>query len=687
MTSGCRTPVAVAAAALLAGSAAWAGPATPARPDNVLLITIDTLRPDALGWVAGTNDTPAIDALAAGGFRFPSAVAEVPLTLPSHTSMLTGLLPRRHGVRDNGQVVPDGTVTLARILEARGYSTGAFVSGYPLRALFGLGQGFGVYDDVLPVGAEGWVERPAPATAAAALTWVKTARPPWFLWVHFYDPHDPYTPPREFWRPGARGSYDGEVALTDHGIGRLRDELARLDAGGTVTVLAGDHGESLGEHGEPTHGYFIYDSTTLVPLVISRPGIVRPGESQASPRLVDVLPTVLELLGLPVPEAIDGVSLVPTLEGRAQAIPPAYVESRYPWITYGWSPLKAIRSERWKLVVAPRPELYDLRADPAEARNVYGEHREVVVGLAAQLAEVEGRGSARAGRVADPEALASLRSLGYLSAGGGDREPPRGLPDPKDRTAERDACASGEALLRAGRTAEALRVFDGVLAADPGNRFATVRAGIACLKAGDAKGAVPRLRRALAGDPEQAETHYALADALMRLGDDPGATVHWMETIRLQPRRTAAWSNLGIALGRQGRHPDSVKAFRSAAEIDPGDLVLLANLGLAEHRAGDEASALVHLSRAAAAPSFPYPGTLGILLASRGEDERAREWLRRSRPGEPDHAMGRLRLATLEAKAGRTADAAAALADALAADPGLRPRAAKDPVLTPLLQP
>src|SRR5262245_31595548 len=243
-----------------------------ARPDaNVLLITIDTLRPDALGWIGGVNETPALDRLAAGGFRFRHAISPTPLTLPAHTSIMTALVPRRHGVRDNGQVLGDGIPTLADTLRARGYTTAAFVSGYPLRALFGLDRGFDAYDDRLPLGREGWLERRADDTTAAALAWVRTARTPWFLWVHYYDPHDPYDAHPEFPRHGPRAAYDSEVAYTDHAVGNL---LQALEATPALTVLAGDHAESFGEHGEWTHGFFLYDTTVVVPLVVHWPGHV-----------------------------------------------------------------------------------------------------------------------------------------------------------------------------------------------------------------------------------------------------------------------------------------------------------------------------------------------------------------------------------------------------------------------------
>ena len=594
--------LALGAACLLSATPAQAPP----RP-SILLITVDTLRPDSLGWVAGRNETPAIDALAREGFALPAVVSPVPLTLPAHVSLLTGAIPRRHGVRDNGQVLGRSPPTLAEHLGRQGYATAAFVSGYPLRALFGLDRGFDRYDDTLPVGAEGWLERPAPDTTAAALAWLRGAPRPFFLWVHYYDPHDPYSPPRAFWRPGPRGAYDGEVGYVDHAIGLLRAGLPQADRDGLLTVFTADHAESLGEHGEQAHGFFVYDTTVVVPAVFHLPGRVAPARSDFAARLVDVMPTLLDLAGLPPVAGTDGVSLRPLFSGRRVPAEPAYVETRQPWFTYGWSPLAAVRSGGWKYVAAPRPELYDLAGDPGETRNRAGELRTRAAEMAAVLARFEQGPAQGAERSADPQVLESLRALGYVGGAPASGEPPPGLPDPKDRLAERDALMRGEGLLRRGDLEGALRQFEAVLATDPRNRFATLRSGIALLKGGDASAAAARLRAAVDLDPGQAETRYALADALTRAGDDAAAVLQWMETVRLQPRRSAAWSNLGTVLGRMGRLDEAARAFGEALRLEPANPQLRANLGAAYYErarralaAGDRAAARTALAQALA---------------------------------------------------------------------------------------
>jgi choline-sulfatase len=657
-----------------------ASPSGGARP-SVLLVTLDTLRPDALGWVAGKNSTPALDRLAAGGFRFPAAVSPVPLTFPAHAALLSGILPRRLGIRDNGQTLGSAPATLAEILQGRGYATAAFVSGYPLARGFGLDRGFDAYDDRFSAGEGESLERTAPETTEAAVRWLASARAPWFLWVHYYDPHYPYEPPREFARAGARGPYDGEVAFADRSIGDL---LVRGEAAGgsdLLTVFAGDHGESLGEHGEGTHGFFVYDATVLVPLVIRSAGIA-PGASAAPARLVDVAPTVLDLIGAPPLAGTDGVTLVPTLRGRGQSIPPASVETYQPWLSYGWAPLQALRQESWKLISAPRPELYDLARDPGESRNVFDVER----GRARELEVVRRRlesppAVGTPGKSDDAEAVAKLRSLGYVGAGGDAGEPPAtGLRDPKDGRALRDLLTEGDLLLRAGRAARAVAKFDAVLAEDPGNRFALLRSGVALLEAGDAARAAARLERVVSANPGQPEAQSALARSLVAMGRPADAVPHAMEVVRLQPRRAGGWAELGTALGRAGKVSEAVRAFERAVELEPGDAKLLARLAFAEHAAGRPADAARDLERTARlqGKNFAHSGALGILLFDLERGEEAFPWLVASRPAEPDFAEAQFRLALLEVRRGNRETARRALAAAIASSPGLRARAESD---------
>lgn len=654
-----------------------------ARP-NVLILTVDTLRPDALGWVAGGKNTPSLDALAAGGFRFPAAVSPAPVTLPAHASMMTGLLPRHHGARANGQVLGE-IPTLAERLSALGYRTAAFVSGFPLAAHHGLDRGFSHYDDEL--GTERLPERRADQTTRAALDWVLGAAEPWLLWVHYYDPHDPYEPPADLRREGERGAYDGEVALVDREIGNLLRGIDEGSEAPRLTVFTSDHGESLGEHGETTHGFFIYESTLAVPLVFRWDGKISPGESRLPARLVDLSPTVLDLLGLDPLPSVDGISLLPVLRGEAEEIPPAYLESRRPWLSYGWAPLRAVRRGPWKLIAAPRPELYHLEEDPGERRNrVHGDRR-VARELAGVLREIEARPATVAGSVTDPEALAKLRALGYVDAGASDPEVPEGAADPKDRVPLWNLLGEAEAALDVGDVRTAVERFNAVLVHDPDNPFALARSGAALLQAGEIAPAVARLQRAVVLQPAHPDSREDLANALTAARRLEEAIPHWMELTRLQPRRADAWSRLASSLGMVGKKAEAVEAFREAVSLAPEDPSLHVRLGFALVGVGAQAEAANRLLRAAelSGESFAHPGALGILLLRTGREPEARSWLQMSTSREGDFGEAKFQLARIEAREGRAERARQALELALTANLAYRQRASDDPLLAPLL--
>ena len=540
------------------------------RPTAVLLITVDTLRPDALGFIGGRTQTPAVDGLAAEGYAFPAAMAPAPITLPSHTSLMSGLIPPRHGVRDNGQTVNPGVRTLAQALSEAGFATGAFVSGFPLQAMFGLDRGFDVYDDILTRGTEGWLERPAPETAEAAAVWIRSQHGPWFAWVHFYDPHDPYEPPRTFWKPGDRGAYDGEVEFTDHAIRQLLDAVPEAARPGLLTVFTADHAEALGEHAERQHGYFAYQSTLAVPLIIHHPPGIETGASDAPVRLVDVAPTVVDLLGLPELGAVDGVSIRAILVGREQALPPTYFETELPWRYFGWAPLYGIRDGDWKLVDAPRSELYDLSKDPGETVNLIDSRARRAQDLRDLLDSLDRDGDA-AEAIEDPDLLARLNALGYLGGKDPAAIPAGDLPDPKDRIELREKLRLAEGAMRGGDLAGAVALFDEVLRVEPGNRAATLRSGIALMRLEHLARAVERLESAVELDPERSEARFALGDALMRAARPEPAARQWMELARLQPRRVEAWSNLGAALMLLERFDEAAQAFGEAAALAPND--------------------------------------------------------------------------------------------------------------------
>ncbi|MGH9390804.1 MAG: sulfatase, partial [Vicinamibacteria bacterium] len=362
----------------------------------------------------------------------------MPVTLPSHASLFTGLVPPTHGVRDNTYFRLDPEAqTLAEILKARGYATAAFVSAFVLDSSFGLDQGFDVYDDEVAGDAEtaGTItERRGELVTRSFASWVekRSSDSPFFAWLHYFDPHLPYAPPAPY-----PAGYDGEIAYADAQVGRVLETLeAEGLAKDTLVVVTSDHGESLGEHGEKSHGFFVYDATLRVPLILKSASSLPAGKRIAAPaRTIDILPTVLEALAVPAPEETQGRSLLPLVKGEATETPPAYAECYVSELNFRWAPLVALREEGYKYIEAPRPELYDLGADPGETRNLFEEDpdraRRMRSGL---LEQVEGFAPSFSSRAQpDPETIARLRSLGYAASGGESAPEGAALPDPKDR--------------------------------------------------------------------------------------------------------------------------------------------------------------------------------------------------------------------------------------------------------------
>src|SRR5438093_5998304 len=397
------------------------------RP-NVLLVTIDTLRADHLGCYGHAGAaTATLAAVAAGGGSFATAIADVPLTGPSHASSLTGRTPLGHGFRDNGgYVIPAEAKTAADDFRQAGYRTAAFVSGFPLDRRFGFDRGFDAYDDHLPKGNDPrrtpYVERFADGTTDAALRWLAgpaTGTRPFFLWVHYYDPHAPYEPPGPLGERFRSSPYDGEIAFVDSQLARLlgalndKRQLAR-----TLVLVTADHGESLGEHGEGTHGLFVYDATLRVPWIMAGPGLDPGRVASTVARGIDVLPTLLDYAGLAPAPGIEGRSLRPAAEGREMSDAPAYAESLYGVREFGWAPLHAWRTARFKLIDAPRPELYDLDADAGERTNRVAELPDRAAELRRPLqAALSASATPAAAASVDPETAARLAALGYVGGG------------------------------------------------------------------------------------------------------------------------------------------------------------------------------------------------------------------------------------------------------------------------------
>src|SRR5882672_10267607 len=458
---------------LIALSVAQAIAQTPEKSaPNVVLITIDTLRADHLGSYGYQQiKTPNIDALAADGARFARAFTAVPVTLPSHTAMLTGTYPMLSGMHDfSGNKLSPQQPTLATVLKQSGYATGAVIAAAVLDSRFGLNQGFDFYYDHfdfnrLDEANLDEMERPGNQVADQALDWLaKNSQKKFFLWMHLYDPHFPYRPPEPYATEYASHLYDGEIAFADEQVGRLLRFLKNKGLyQNTIIVLSGDHGESLGEHGEKTHGFFIYNATMHVPLIVRLPGKSLALTVDDPVSLVDLMPTVLSAVGLDIPSQVQGRSLLPILRGeKGNRERTVYGETFLPRIHFNWSELRGAENAKYHFIDAPRPELYDLAKDPGELRNLFADKKAVAEEMRAKLMSLireYSAGKELAEKTGlDPALMERLKSLGYAGfSGGGDPTiTNRDLPDPKDRIATYELISDAIADSQHGRYPESI---------------------------------------------------------------------------------------------------------------------------------------------------------------------------------------------------------------------------------------
>ncbi len=453
------------------------------RP-NVVLITLDTTRADRLGCYGyAAAQTPVIDALAENGALFENVRAHAPVTAPSHASILTGTLPTFHGVVGNLQALPpSGVTTLAECFADAGYTTAASVGAFVVASEWGLDRGFDAYFDELPedpAGSASLPQRLAGEVVADAIEWLDgAADAPFFLWVHLFDPHAPYEAPDPF-RLKLRDPYDAEIAYADHAIGRLLAHLTEIgERDETLVVVTADHGEALGEHDEDTHGFFLYNETLSVPLIFDGPGIESDGRRvEEMVRTIDVMPTILELSGLPAAPGVQGRSLVSAISTGAPPSPePAFALSNELNLAFGWSPLRSLEHEHWKLIRAPRPELYDLDQDPGELTNLASTQPDVAARLdstmSALIQATTGNLPTGTGGTVDQATLERLRSLGYVAGGERGQQVPldedvSGFTDPKDREAYWEGYKRLSYLRGDDTLAEAEALARELLAEDP----------------------------------------------------------------------------------------------------------------------------------------------------------------------------------------------------------------------------
>ena len=671
----------------LAGAMVWAcrsstsGGSGPVFPDaSVVVVSIDTLRADHLplyGYRAGS--TPNLDRLGREGIVFDELYSHCPLTLPAHASMLTGLLPAHHGVRDNiGFRLGPDHATLATRFKAAGLRTGAAVSAYVLRATTGIAQGFDFYDDAIEVegGTEsiGNLQRDGAVAVEALSHWIGTQKGArFFAFLHLYEPHSPYTPPPRYRNHPL--PYDGEVAYADELVGRL---IAALEASGlydrAIIAVTSDHGEWLGDHVEAEHGIFLYREAVHVPLVLRLPRAARGGTRVAGTvAQADLAPTLLELAGLKA-EAFDGVSLRAALAGTASAAGhPVYSETFYPRYHLGWSELFAATDGRYRYVRAPRPELFDLTSDKAELRNLAAERASVAAAMNLWLEQRGAGGAASAPEEVPRDVREKLQALGYVGSGG-PRVVSGALPDPKDHIQAYEDFKTGLSLRLAGRREEAVAQLRKVVRANPDMRDAWEMLGVTLTELDRKKEAIEALDRTIALDPTSAEPHLALARILALDGRRDVALQHADLATRREPGK--GYEMQAQILLDLSRPDEAAAAARRSLEADPQRAMSQFVLGVVAQKAGRYEDALAAFGKAQEANRL-QKGSIVITLHARiadclarlgREPEAEREFLAEIKDV-PWSREGRVGLAMLYRSQGRDGEARAMVEGLIASTP------------------
>jgi arylsulfatase A-like enzyme/Tfp pilus assembly protein PilF len=602
---------------------------------NVLLITIDTLRADRVDAFGGTRQlTPVLDSLASEGLRLTRTYASAPLTLPSHASIMTAASPPIHGVRNNSLFrLGDRLPTLASVLKSAGYRTGAFVGAFVLDARFGLNRGFEVYDDRYGENrpgdpAEG-AERRGEDVVKPAIAWITNPQsqstpsnpqsqstrsnpqsnpqpvirnPQWFAWVHLYDPHEPYRAPQPY--ASRYEPYDAEVAYTDAMVGRLVDALrAAGELDRTLVVVAADHGESLGEHGELTHGVFVYESTMRVPAFLWAGSRIGQRAYDGVTRLIDLAPTMLDLLGVSAPATFEGQSLLPAVNAPRSGRPPVYVEAMDANLTRNWAPLTGLVAGGYKLIDLPVPELYDLGADPGETTNLFSHDSERARTLEALLrdrvAQLAAQSAAPAHVTLDAGARQRLQSLGYVaSAAAPGARVYTEADDPKRLIAAADQLNRVLAAFTGGAGEAAMAGAREIMRAHPS--FTTAFGVYASMQrdTGDLAGAIATLEDTVRRNIADQSVMVVLAGYLQESGAFDRAASLLEAVVGSHPDYADAYNSLGVVYSRLGRHADAQAAYRKVIELDPTSAKAYENIGIDALSAGNLAAAGDALGRA-----------------------------------------------------------------------------------------
>ena len=639
---------------LTAVTAAQVSAQTPEKSaPNVVLITIDTLRADHLGCYGYKQiKTPNIDALAANSSRFDRAYTPVPVTLPSHAAMLTGTYPMLSGMHDfSANKLNPQQGTLATVLKHAGYVTGAVVASAVLDSRFGLNQGFDFYYDHfdfsrLEEANLDEMERPGNLVADQVLDWLaKNSQKKFFLWMHLYDPHYPYRPPEPYSREYAAQPYDGEIAFADEQVGRLLRFLKEKGLyQNTVIVLSGDHGESLGEHGEKTHGFFIYNVTMHVPLIVHLPGKSTTQNVTDPVSLVDLMPTVLAATGLDIPSQVQGRSLLSALRGeKIDQGRTLYGETFLPRLHFNWSELRGAENAKYHFIDAPRPELYDLTKDPGELRNLFPEKKAVAEEMRAKLAGLireYSAGKELAEKTGlDPALMERLKSLGYAGfSGGGDPTiTNRDLPDPKDRIATYELISDAIADSQHGRYPESIEKLKAAIKTEPQSVAAHYLQGLNYYRSKMFPQAVEELQKTVQLSPDYSLAVFNLGMAQAHAGQIDAAIATLRRALQLDSTNFEAAYNLGAAYLQKKEVQPAAEAFRRSIAVNPGLARSHRALGEILLYQNELDEALAELRRAVElAPQEPSAHeSLARALAAKGLTAEAEQEMRRAQPQAP----------------------------------------------------
>jgi arylsulfatase A-like enzyme/Tfp pilus assembly protein PilF len=635
--------------------------ATAADRPSVLLVTLDTTRADRMGFLGSPRGvTPQLDLLAKESVVFERAYAQAPITTVSHATVLSGTFPQFHKVNDFGVPLPAALPYLPALLKAEGYRTAAFVGSLILDPRNGLApgfdRGFEVYDAGFKVrrGKESrydTMERRAGEVVSRALAWLAAnanGGAPFLLWVHLYDAHDPYDPPEPWKSRFAKAPYDGEIAYVDAMVGKLVAGLrAAQQLERTAVLVLADHGESLGEHGESTHGAFLYDSTLHVPLLIRLPGHRHAGRRVAARvSLVDLLPTVLEITALDAQPAAQGQSLLPLLTAAKAADRASYAETDYPKRAFGWSSLAAWRIEKFLFVKAPRRELYEIATDPSSARNLALEQGEVANRIQEQMeafrAKTGGSVVASPETTLDPALLERLAALGYVSGAGSPVASPAtsGI-DPKDRIGVANTLHEAIVSVEGGEFARAATLLGKVVASDPQIQMAQLQLGLARARQRQFADALAPLRKAIEMQPDNPVAHYEMGLCLFETGDWKTSAGHFEIVVSRMPKFADARFSLGSVYARIDRVPEAMKELRAALDLEPQHYRANLLLGRLLTLLGQPAAGLPHLERAASkepdsSEAQAFLGDAYDRLGRKAESARARARAQQlRRPGAP----------------------------------------------------